>query len=250
MFDDTSNNVTAKIFKTLAESPKELYYSLLLLDRWPGKVPELNIAPGLPLVGSEVFISSYPGGGGLQISLEDNEMVEVDLSQEPNLLNEHTFSYRTPTLAGSSGAPIFNQNWELIGIHVGRGKSANFGINIKAIIEDARQKLLGIAITEDMAIKIKETIDHGKRKYSSVFISYNHSDSVFANRLYNALQANCIRAWIDVESMLPGANIYEKIQEGIQQNDKVLLCCSKHSLGSGWVDSEIKQDTSKGTGFI
>jgi hypothetical protein len=168
-------------------------------------------------------------------------MVEVDLAQESAFLNEHTFNYRTPTLAGSSGAPIFNKNWELIGIHVGRGKSANFGINIKAIIDDAKQKLLGIAITEEVAIKIKETMDRGKRKYSSVFISYNHSDSVFANRLYNGLQANGIRAWIDTESMLPGDNIYEKIQEGIQQNDKVLLCCSKPSLESGWVDSEINR---------
>ena len=39
--------------------------------------------------------------------------------------------------------------------------------------------------------------------------------------------------------MLPGDDIYEEVQKGVQQWDKLLLCASKASLTSWWVDSEI-----------
>jgi TIR domain len=39
--------------------------------------------------------------------------------------------------------------------------------------------------------------------------------------------------------MLPGDDIYDQVQKGVQLWDKVLLCASKASLTSWWVDSEI-----------
>ena len=39
--------------------------------------------------------------------------------------------------------------------------------------------------------------------------------------------------------MLPGDDIYEQVDRGIRMWDKVLLCCSRHSLASWWVDNEI-----------
>jgi hypothetical protein len=39
--------------------------------------------------------------------------------------------------------------------------------------------------------------------------------------------------------MLPGDDIYEQVDRGIRLWDKVLMCCSEHSLVSWWVDSEI-----------
>jgi hypothetical protein len=39
--------------------------------------------------------------------------------------------------------------------------------------------------------------------------------------------------------MLPGDDIYEQVDRGIRLWDKVLLCASKHSLMSWWVDNEI-----------
>ena len=39
--------------------------------------------------------------------------------------------------------------------------------------------------------------------------------------------------------MLPGDDIYEQVDRGIKHWDKVLLCASKHSLTSWWVDNEI-----------
>ena len=39
--------------------------------------------------------------------------------------------------------------------------------------------------------------------------------------------------------MLPGDDIYEQVDLGVRLYDKVLLCCSKASLKSWWVDNEI-----------
>ena len=39
--------------------------------------------------------------------------------------------------------------------------------------------------------------------------------------------------------MNPGDDIYAEIDRGIRLWDKVLLCCSEHSLTSWWVDNEI-----------
>jgi TIR domain len=41
------------------------------------------------------------------------------------------------------------------------------------------------------------------------------------------------------KQLLPGDDIYEQVDRGIRMWDKVLLCCSRHSLASWWVDNEI-----------
>jgi hypothetical protein len=40
--------------------------------------------------------------------------------------------------------------------------------------------------------------------------------------------------------MLPGDDIHDEIQRGIRISGKVLLCCSRASLTSWWVDNEIE----------
>ncbi len=76
--------------------------------------------------------------------------------------------------------------------------------------------------------------------YYSCFISYSHEDLVFARRLHDQLQGRGIRCWLDEKQVLPGDDIYEQIDRGIRLWDKVLLCCSKSSLNSWWVDNEIE----------
>lgn len=44
---------------------------------------------------------------------------------------------------------------------------------------------------------------------------------------------------MDEKQMLPGDDIYEQVDRGIKVWDKVLLCCSHHSLTSWWVDNEV-----------
>src|SRR5271157_2490416 len=76
-------------------------------------------------------------------------------------------------------------------------------------------------------------------EFYSCFISYSHEDKLFARRLHDTLQGRGIRCWLDEKQLLPGDDIYEGVDRGIRLWDKVLLCCSEHSLASWWVDNEI-----------
>ena len=61
-----------------------------------------------------------------------------------------------------------------------------------------------------------------------------------ARRLHDTLQGRGVRCWLDEHILLPGDKIYTEVDRGIRLWDKVLLCCSKDSLTSWWVDNEIK----------
>ena len=76
-------------------------------------------------------------------------------------------------------------------------------------------------------------------QFYSCFISYSHEDKAFARRLHDALQGQGIRCWLDEKQLLPGDDVHEQVDRGIRLWDKVLLCCSHHSLTSWWVDDEI-----------
>lgn len=76
-------------------------------------------------------------------------------------------------------------------------------------------------------------------QFYSCFLSYSHEDKHFARRLYLALQTRGISCWLDEHQLLPGDDIFEQVDQGIRFWDKVLLCCSKSSLTSWWVDNEI-----------
>jgi TIR domain/Trypsin-like peptidase domain len=245
MFEDPSRRITANCHQILIDSPlRELNYALLLLNRWPGTVGDLLLAPRTPQPGAKVFVISYPGGHGLAITLDDNEVVSSSEPDGTGPLQGHRIFYHAPTQPGSSGGPVFNENWELIGIHMGSKPTySNYCIVIDDLVLDAKNRLVGKSVPDDVAEAIRATIRSGEAEvdpaYFSAFISYSHTDSVFAHRLYNALNARGIRAWLDDKMMLPGDDIYEQVQKGIQAWDKVLLCASKSSLNSWWVDSEI-----------
>ncbi len=76
-------------------------------------------------------------------------------------------------------------------------------------------------------------------KYYSCFISYSHSDKKFAHKLYERLSQEGITCWLDNHEFLPGDDMRDKIHQGINSLDKVLLCCSKNSLNSYWVNTEL-----------
>jgi uncharacterized protein YjbI with pentapeptide repeats len=75
----------------------------------------------------------------------------------------------------------------------------------------------------------------------SCFISYSHKDKPFAKRLFDTLQGRDIRCWLDEKRIVPVDDVYEQgpADRSIRIWDKILLCCSKDSLSSSWVDNEI-----------
>jgi len=72
----------------------------------------------------------------------------------------------------------------------------------------------------------------GAIQFYSCFISYSQEDKSFARRLHDTLQGRGIRCWLDERQLLPGDDIYHRVDEGIRFWDKVLLRCSEHSLTS------------------
>jgi len=75
----------------------------------------------------------------------------------------------------------------------------------------------------------------------SCCISYSQTDKSFAKRLFDTLQGRNIRCWLDEKGMVRAGAILEQapVDRGLRIWDKILLCCSKNSLSSGWVDDEI-----------
>jgi hypothetical protein len=98
--------------------------------------------------------------------------------------------------------------------------------------------LKGAGVPENLITYMHSLTQHPIQFYSC-FISYSHADKPFARRLHDALQGQGIRCWLDEHQLLPGDDIYTMVDRGIRLWDKVLLCCSKESLQSWWVDNEI-----------
>jgi hypothetical protein len=82
-------------------------------------------------------------------------------------------------------------------------------------------------------------------QFFSCFISYSTSDKDFAMRLHEALQSKGIRCWLDEKQLQPGDDISRELDRGIYLWDKFLLCASKNSLTSWWVQNEIKTTLEK-----
>jgi hypothetical protein len=102
----------------------------------------------------------------------------------------------------------------------------------------------GCGVTDDEIDYFRSLIGRPIEFYSC-FLSYSHSDKRFVRRLYDALQNEGIRCWLDEHDLLPGDNLYDQIDRGIKLWDKMLLCCSKAALTSWWVDNEITQAFAK-----
>ena len=135
------------ITKVLCSSPR---------DRLDMVVVELNesiapripypLAPILPVASSQaqVRVVGHPSGRGLSLSV--NQLLD---HQAPKL------HYRTATEGGSSGSPVFTQDWKLVGLHHAGGDAvprlngqpgtyqANEGIWIKSICEEIHRSRSG-----------------------------------------------------------------------------------------------------------
>jgi endonuclease G len=92
----------------------KLDYTILSLEADAGLPPlenwgHLELNPFAdPIPSEHVIIIQHPNGGLKQIALTANQVVK---------LNEPYILYTTDTMPGSSGAPVFNDSWQVIAIH-------------------------------------------------------------------------------------------------------------------------------------
>jgi len=140
-FEAKGDGVEHEVGKILFSSPRtELDCTIVSLA---GPVELANpypIANRLPLVGKDqrVYVIGHPRGGGLSFSLDDNLLLD---HEKPKV------HYRAPTEGGSSGSPVFNQQWKLVALHHAGGMkmkrlngqagtyAANEGLSFQSIRE-------------------------------------------------------------------------------------------------------------------
>jgi len=115
---------------------EELDVTLVELDGEPGATwGWVPLKPGAVAIDTPVSIIQHPGGQAKQISMQNNLVEYVD---------DKIVQYVTSTLPGSSGAPAFNERWEIVALHHAGGASlagpsgsrhyANEGIRMSAIV--------------------------------------------------------------------------------------------------------------------
>jgi len=143
-FTDTTHDVTFVAVAPFSEGG-------IPLERF-GYLPLLALS-GKGLEGEWVTIIQHPGGQPKQMTVRASQIIELDQNRFPGL-PEHFIHYTTDTDPGSSGAPVLNDQWQVVAIHhkaipnpsrkraverqEGSGKNqwiANEGVRISAIFK-------------------------------------------------------------------------------------------------------------------
>jgi hypothetical protein len=78
-------------------------------------------------------------------------------------------------------------------------------------------------------------------EYQSVFISYGGPDEVFARLLHDRLKAAGCEVFFFPESARPGDKLHRTMSDGVREYDRVLLICSRSSLGRAGVLNELER---------
>lgn len=95
----------------LWESPiPELVTTVLWLEGEVVNHDTFEVAQVLPKAEQKdrIYVIGHPHGGDLSYSIQDNAMLAINATR---------IHYRSPTEPGSSGSPLFNSEWEIVGIH-------------------------------------------------------------------------------------------------------------------------------------
>lgn len=89
----------------------------------------VEFAPdAVPAVSDPVNIIQHPNGQDKQIALNANEVMHLD---------GRFLHYAADTLPGSSGSPVFNQQWKVVALH-----HAGVNINVNGIAKPANEGIL------------------------------------------------------------------------------------------------------------
>ncbi len=138
-----------KVKKILFSSPRsKLDCTIVSLQTQIKHVKPLPIATRLPLLNKNqrVYIIGHPRGGMLSYSIVDNLVLDHEIPK---------IHYRAPTEGGSSGSPVFNQTWDLLGIHHAGGMEMK-KLNNKSGTYPANEGLFFQSIRKAVAAKLAD----------------------------------------------------------------------------------------------
>jgi hypothetical protein len=148
--DDAGAEVTVAPMRELVAWDAELDYAVLRLARPAGRAPLRLAAEPLTLLDGDraaVNIIQHPLGGSKRVALRNNLLDRV---------TQHDLRYFTDTRGGSSGAPVLDDRWRVVGLHRAsrrvpeirfQGKETavvNVGSPIHAILDDLAARHPGV----------------------------------------------------------------------------------------------------------
>lgn len=85
------------------------------LDRY-GRLPLLPVS-GKAMSNEWVSIVQHPGGQPKQIAIQSSQIIELSKKDAPAVNTEVFIHYSTDTEPGSSGSPVFNDQWQVVALH-------------------------------------------------------------------------------------------------------------------------------------
>jgi endonuclease G, mitochondrial len=117
---------------------------------------------GKVIIGEYVNIIQHPSGEPKQLALRENQVVD---------LLDDFLHYLTDTAPGSSGAPVFNDQWELVALHHSGVPARNERGNILTIDNKIWQQDLGESRIKWLAnegVRISRIVEHLKQQNLSI----------------------------------------------------------------------------------
>jgi hypothetical protein len=237
-----------RVSKLLFSSPSEtLDVTVATVEPPIAGLEDYPIASAPPDIGQDarVYLIGHPGGADLSIS--DGTL----LDREDNILH-----YRASTDAGSSGSPVFNAQWELIGFHHMSGPTlrrlhgeegtyaASEGIWIGAVLSEVAG-ILDIAAAREAAQS-----QAGRAAPVRVFLSYSHKDARLRDELQKHLallqRQGLIDVWDD-RAIASGEAWQPAIQRALEGSDIVMPLISADFLASNYsVGKELQSAVERG----
>lgn len=84
-------------------------------------ITDFGVLPLIPMsgkgiIGEYVSIIQHPEGGTKQVVVRENRIIALDKARFPNV-DPAFLHYLADTERGSSGAPVFNDQWDLVAVH-------------------------------------------------------------------------------------------------------------------------------------
>jgi MinD-like ATPase involved in chromosome partitioning or flagellar assembly len=152
VFEAMDPPVTLRLGHEIWSSPPlALGAALFRMAGVPADLAPLPLSATLPSldVPQRVYVIGHAGGHALQVAIKDNELLDHEgpPAGAPSTAGIVRVHYRAATAPGSSGSPVFDEQWQVIAIHHGAGTevprlngktgtyAANDGVWIQSIVE-------------------------------------------------------------------------------------------------------------------